>query len=143
MSEIDWAALQKEASTAGVLPQGDYNIIVVSSEGTKASTGKPMIKWKARVTDGPQKDKTLYGQFVLSQENAIALRMFFNNLQAFGIPMSYFTPDVSFDEAARQLINRCAMVTLDIRQWQGSDRNDIKAIKPLGAGTPLPPGAVT
>lgn len=143
MTEIDWSALQKEASTAGVLPAASYNLIVVDATATQASTGKPMIKVKFRVMDGPHKDKPVWNQFTLSAENAIALRIFFQHMAAFGLDANFFASNPSMDTVAKNLINRAVTAELGVRQWQGADRNEVKTVSALAAGGPLPPGVVT
>lgn len=143
MSELDWSALQKDAASAGVLPEGEYVVLLRSVEATKSSQGKPMLKYKARVTDGPQKDKPVYGQFTISPESAMALRMFFLQMEALGLPAAFFGTNPPLEDVAHALENRCAIFKLTVRQWLGQDRNNVESVKPLPAGTPLPPGAVT
>lgn len=142
MSELDWGALQKEAATAGVYPDGDYNVIVFESVATTSSNGKPMIKIKARITDGPKKDKPVYSQFVVSAENAIALKIFFQHMAAFGLNADFFAQNPPMDVVAKNLMNRGAMFELGTRQWGGADRNEVKSVKPLPAGGPTIPGLV-
>lgn len=141
--ELDWSALQKEASTAGVIPAGEYNCAIISAEATTSSTGKPMIKFKARVLDGPQKDKPVWSQFTISPESAMALRMYFMQMAAFGLDSEYFGKQPSIADVARNLVNRAAVFTLSIRQWQGADRNQVDGVKALSGGAPVPPGVVT
>lgn len=141
--ELDWSALAKEAATAGVLPAGDYNVIVATAEATQSSNGKPMIKTKLRVADGPHKDKPVWNQFVVSAENAIALRIFFQHMAALGLDSSFFAKNPSMDVVAQNLVNRACVVELGVRTWQGADRNEVKAVKPPQAGGPMAPGVVT
>ena len=141
--EIDWNVLQKEASTAGLLPVGDYPIIVTEASAVTSSTGKPMIKVKCRVTDGPQKDKPIWNQFVVSPESGIALRIFFNHMNAFGLGPDFFAGGPSMDVVAQNLLNRTAIFELGVRAWQGTDRNEVKSVKPPLAGGPVAPGVVT
>ena len=141
--EIDWGALQSEAKSAGVIPAGEYNVVVTETTATTSSTSKPMVKVKMRVTDGPQKDKPVWTQFVISAESPMALRMFFQHMAAFGLDGNFFAQNPDMDTVASNLMNRAASVTLDIRQWNGADRNEVKGIKPASAGGPLAPGVVT
>jgi hypothetical protein len=143
VTEIDWSSLQKEAASAGVLPVGSYNVVVTESSATVASTGKPMIKVKLRVTEGPHKDKPIWNQFVISAESPIALRIFFQHMAAFGLNTDFFAANPSTESVASNLLNRAATVELGIRQWQGADRNEVKSVNPLTAGGPLAPGVVT
>ncbi len=142
MSEIDWGSLQKEAATAGVMPDGDYNVMVYEATATKSSNGKPMIKVKARVIDGPKKDKPVYTQFVVSAENGIALRIFFQHMAAFGLDSNFFGQNPPMDVVAKNLMNRGATFTLGTREWQGADRNEVNGVKALPSGGPIVPGLV-
>ncbi len=141
--ELDWSALSKEAASAGVLPEGEYNTIVVDSTAATSSTGKPMIKVKFRVTDGPHKDKPIWNQFVVSPESPIALRIFFQHMAALGLDANFFGQQPSMDAVAKSLLNRAATLELGVRQWQGADRNEVKSVKPPLAGGPVAPGVVT
>jgi hypothetical protein len=141
--ELDWSALQQEAKTAGVIPAGEYNAIVTEASATQSSTGKPMIKIKARVMDGPQQNKPIWSQFTISPESPMALRMYFMQMGAFGLDSEYFGLQPSLADVASNLVNRAAVVTLSVRQWNGADRNQLDGVKPLPAGLPVPPGVVT
>ena len=142
MTELDWGALQKEAATAGILPDGEYPAIVTSSQATNSSTGKPMIKVKFRITDGPHKDKPIWTQFVISAESAVALRIFFQHMAAMGLDTGFFAQNPGIDVVAKNLENRGCILKLGSREWQGVDRNEVKGISPLATGGPLPPGLV-
>lgn len=141
MTEIDWGSLQKEAKS--LVPDGDYNVIITEATATTASTGKPMIKVKMRITDGPHEKKPLWTQFVVSADSAMALRMFFQHMTAFGLNADFFAQNPSMDTVASNLMNRAATVSVGTRTWQGVDRNDVKGVKALQSGGPLAPGVVT
>lgn len=146
--ELDWSALQTEAARGGLLPDGDeYHLIVVDAVATKASTGKPMIKAKFRVLDGPHEGRPAWAQFTLSPENPIALRIWFQHMAAFGLESSFFSQLPSGDEGLRVIAdnmrNRGVTAKIGTRPYQGVDRNDITPVGPLPFGVPLPPGVVT
>lgn len=141
--ELDWVSLQKEAASAGLLPDGEYSVIVVEASATTSSNGKPMFKVKFRVTEGPQKDKPIWTQMVVSAESPIALRIFFTQMTALGLDSTFFAENPTADVVAKNLMNRAATVELGHREWQGSDRNEVKNIRPLQGGGPLAPGVVT
>lgn len=143
MSELDWAALQKEAGTAAPIPDGEYNALCVEAEATNSSNGKPMYKVKFRIVDGPQKDKGVRTQLTISAESAVALKIFFQHMAAFGLTADYFATNPSKEDVARALVNRGVRITLGIRPWQGVDRNEVKNIQPFPTGVPTPPGMVT
>jgi hypothetical protein len=140
VSEIDWKALQKEATDA-VLPDGDYNVMVTEAECTKTSNGKPMYKVKMRVIDGPKKDRPIWSNFTLSAESPVALRIFFQQMAQLGLTADYFAANPHPDQVARDLVNRMATVTLGATEWQGAMRNQVTAVKAYSGTGPPPPGA--
>ena len=143
MSEVDWAELQKSAATGGAIAEGDYPMICIEAEATESSNGKPMIKTKWRITEGPMKDRKVSTQFVISAESAVALKIFFQHMASLGLTTDFFATGPKMPEVASALVNRVAVVTLGIRPWQGVDRNEFKNLRGYPEGSPLPPGAVT
>lgn len=140
MPDIDWKALQKEATDA-VLPDGEYNVMVVEAEMTRTANDKPMIKTKFRVIDGPKKDRPVWTNFTISAESPIALRIFFQQMAALGLSADYFAAGPAPDQVARDLVNRMATVTLGAREFQGAMRNQVESLKAYSGTGPPPPGA--
>ncbi len=141
MSEIDWAALQKEAQDT-LIPDGDYVAMVTKADATTASTGKPMIKLQLTIVEGPKRDRKLFTQIVLSAESPFALQRWFSNLACFGLDAGYFGTNPTIERIAEDLVNRGAVVTVGHREWQGSDRNEVASYKPYAPNGPLPPGMI-
>lgn len=139
--ELDWLALQKEADDV-LLPDGEYNVIVTDATAVTSSTGKPMIKVKFAVADGPKKDRPLWSQLTLSPENPIALRMWFTQLAAFGLGQDFFATNPSMEGVAAALKSRGVVVTVGRREFAGSDRNNIEKIVAYVPNGPVPPGMV-
>jgi hypothetical protein len=144
LTTIDFGKALADAKSASfeAMPKGDYNIEVVQADATTASTGRPMIKTKMKVIDGPYQNRPVMTQFVLSIDNPNALSMFFRNMRAFGIEESFFAQmggNGSLEPVAAALVGRRAQVTLGIRQWQGEDRNEVSGIKKYTGA----PGTVT
>jgi uncharacterized protein DUF669 len=142
VSELDWAALVKDSQDL-VLPDGDYNVLVADADATRSANGKPMYKTKLRVIDGPKKDRLLLTQFTVSAENPFALRIFFQQMAAFGLTTDYFITNPPIEQVAANLLNRLATVTVSTREFQGSDRNQVDQVRPYQGGGPMPPGVVT
>lgn len=143
MSELDWAVLQKEAEGAKALPEQDYAMICIEAEATTSSNGKPMIKSRWRITEGPFTDRKVGTNFVISAESAVALKIFFQQMAELGLTADYFASKPAMTEVANALRGRVAVVTLGVRAWQGVDRNEFKNLRAFPEGVPLPPGAVT
>lgn len=143
MSELDWGALQQEAKAAAAMPEGEYALIITDSTATTTSNGKPMIKVKCRVFEGPHAKKIVWNNFTISAESPVALKIFFQQMAVLGLDANFFALSPSMADVAANLMNRGFIGVIGIRQWQGADQNEIKGFKPLPAGTVPPPGLVT
>jgi hypothetical protein len=148
MTTIDFARALQEARGASMeaLPVGDYDVEVAKSEATTSSNGKPMIKVNMKVIGGPYERRSVLNQFVMSQENPVALSIFFRHMKAFGLTEDWFMQlgrSGSLEPVATALLGRRARLTLGHRDWQGETRNEVKAVKPYtGAPAASPAGPV-
>lgn len=143
MTTIDFKQALQEAKGASMdaLPIGDYDVEVAKSEATVSSNGKPMIKVSMKVVGGPYERRTVLNQFVMSQDNPVALSIFFRHMRAFGLDEQFFMSlgRGSIEPVANALLGRRARLTLGHREWQGETRNEVKAVKPYtGAPTAGP-----
>lgn len=141
MSEINWSALQTTAAKAGTVPDGDYDLVVVESKATTSSNGKPMLKVKFRVANGPHQDVPIWWNGVVSAESAMAMRMFFMNMAALGVESSFFASNPSMDVLAGAIMGRNVRATVATSTWNGVERNEIKSLKALASTGPSAPGA--
>ena len=146
ISTFDFNTLLQQAKTASydALPDNDYDAECIEATATTASTGKPMLKCKFRVTTGPHAKRQFFNQFVLSLDNPQALAMFFRHMKAFGLDENYFTTlgGGSLAPVAQVLVGRQARFTLGHREWQGENRNDVKAVKPIPGNMVQPAGGL-
>ena len=135
-----YASTVGEGAAAGLLPAGPYTARVETTEATTASTGKPMIKFRLAVVGGPYDEEAIFGQFVLTTEGdkaAVALRIYFQQMAAFGLDGAYMAQNPTQEQIAAALIGRHATVVV-----KHKDGNvNISAIKPLKAepAAPQPP----
>ena len=153
MTETTWAELVNNSKNQlEPVPPGDYDVRVLDASEDKSSTGKLMIRVKFEIITGPHAPRKIPTQFVLSDENPMALAIFFRHMQSMGLNADFFSqlpPPVgdSMLQAgamiASALLNRQCRVTLGIRAWQGVDRNEVKAVLPPLGGVPVAPGTVT
>jgi hypothetical protein len=135
LTTIDFARALQDAKGASMeaLPIGDYDVEVAKSEATTSSNGKPMIKVTMKVTAGPYEKRSVLNQFVMSQDNPVALSIFFRHMKAFGLTEDWFMAlgaQGSLEPVANALVGRRARLTLGHREWQGETRNEVKAVKP-------------
>jgi hypothetical protein len=142
VTEINWADLHRDATT---ILEGDFPVVVSESVATKSSNDKPMIKVKLRVESGPKAGQTLFSQFVLSAENPNAMRIFFGQMSIFGLDSAFFARNASasLEVIAQALVGRRAIAVVEAREWNGTQRENIKEYKKalggpgVGAGTTL------
>lgn len=135
MSEIDWAALRKNADDATKpVPADWYDLVVEKAELKKAQTGSDMIVVQFKVDTGAQQGKTIFTNLVFSPEKAFALNIFFRNLEAMGIDANFFASlqqqgasvEQSLATIASTIVGRNVRAEIGIRTWQGQERNEIK-----------------
>lgn len=131
MSEINWAELRKTADDASrPVPEGKYQIVVTEAEATRAaSSGNPMIKLKVEIVSGPASGRRIFHNINLTPDSGFALARFFSTMDAFGMTETYFVQDPSFEQIAQDLVGRYVFATVGIKNWQGQDRNELKAFE--------------
>ena len=135
MTTIDFGKLMQDAGEGfQPVPTGPYNVQVVKSSAVTSTTGKPMIKVQLQIMGGPHDARRLFDQFVISADNANALSFFFEHMAAFGLDRSFFAANPSMDVVAATLMNRQALVTVSIKQYKGSDKNEVDSYRPIMGG---------
>jgi hypothetical protein len=134
MSEsINWKDLKQVAEDATKpLPDGDYPVTVTKADLKKASTGSDMVAVQLTVTAGDRAGRIIFNNFVFSPEKPFALKMWFDNLAAFGLDDSFFGMGPSLEHVAAALLNKSAIVTTKIREWNGRQMNDCSGFKSAG-----------
>lgn len=144
MQQIPWDQLVRQAENAGggdPVPANDYAITIASAEAKSSSTGKPMIKLKAKIVGGPHDGRVLWTQLTLSVDNDNAVAIFFRQMAALGLGKEYFAQQPSFENVAQALVGRSAIFEVGIKTWQNQPRNEVSNIKPAGAVPGIAPQA--
>lgn len=157
---MTFGQLMQAAEEAGgsfdTLPEAEYNVEIVEAEYASASTGKPMIKVTFKVMDGPHAGRKLWNNFVMTTDNPNALRFFITHMKNLGVTDQWFAsasalpPEQALRQLAPQLVGCRAQVTVKHREFEGTTRENIKAVKryngpivsatgPPATATGLPP----
>ena len=118
------------------LPKGPVDAKVTAAEATKTSNGKTMYKMTWSVLSGPNANRKVWGNQVISPESPPALGIFFRQMAAMGLGSDYFASNPSEEQVARDLVGRQATLVLDQKEYQGTLRNEIKDIRKLAGGLP-------
>jgi hypothetical protein len=143
---IDWGALAAAAGSGDfdALPAGDYDLKCVSAEYKTTGNGKPMWVAKFQVMNGQYAKRMVWHNFVLSPDSEIALGIFFRQMAVFGMTKEWFTTTKpSTDAVINTLVGREVRAGLGIKKYNGTDRNEIKALAPLPGNAPPPVGGVS
>lgn len=137
MGTIDFNVLYAEAKTASFdpMPDGPYQFAVEEREARIASSGRHMIVVKFRCVAGPHAKRAITNNFVLVEDNAVALAIFFRNMAALGVPEAAIMTlgQVNGLDPLVNLIpiGRVVTLTLSQREWpagSGQFRNEVKNV---------------
>jgi Protein of unknown function (DUF669) len=141
MTTLNWGQLIQDSGGAfEPLPNGDYDAQVTRPEATTSSTGKPMFKVTFKIITGAFAGRTVPNQFVVSAENPNAMAMFFTHMKNLGLDKDFFNANPTNEQVAAALDGRVALITLGQRVWQGTNRNEVKAVKPARVAAPAAAG---
>ena len=141
---VSWADLMNNAKgQLEPVPDGEYDAKVVDAEDTTSTTGKLMFKVKFEITSGPHSPRKVPTQLVVSDDNPMALAIFFRNMNSLGLNEAFFTQNPAPAQIASALQNRTCRINIGRRTWQGVERNEVKAILPPLGGGPVAPGVAT
>lgn len=138
MADVNWGELIDDSADAfEILPVGSYRVKVVSANATQSSTNKLMFKTVMEVITGPKTGKTVYNNVTMTTDNKKALFMFFQNMAALGISKDFLKgdPKPSSDQVAAKMVGAVLDIEVDHRPWQGVDRENIKKMTGVSAGT--------
>jgi len=132
MGEINWSDLKKRADDATKpAPPGTYVVEIKKASWKNNSAGDPMYSLQAVIVDGASEGKTVFSNLTLKTDNNFTLSMFFRHMEALGLNDQFFASGPGHDQVCSALVGRRAHFILDVRQWQGRDRNNLVDIKPL------------
>ena len=112
-----------EAETPrGALPAGEYQAIITDSElkPTKSGSGQ-FLELVLQVQDGPYKGRKIWDRLNLFNNNAQAVLIAKQRLKAIEDSVGVPNPADSV-----QLHNRLLTVTVDVREYEGRESNEVK-----------------
>jgi hypothetical protein len=128
---------------SGPLTPSDYDFVIQDANYKPTSTGKDMFVIKAVVESGPSKNKAVWHNFVVSPESPAAMEVFFRQMNVLGMGKDFWRRDPTNEQIVNGLKGRRFCGSVEVRPYNGVDRNDIKVIKPpkgaAGGSTPPPP----
>lgn len=132
MSEMDWSTLKKRADNATKpAPPGSHVVEIKKASWKHNSSGNPMYSVQGVIVEGPAEGKSVFNNFNVTVDNDFAVAIFFRHMAALGLDEGFFAAQPSHDAVCQALVGRRAVFELEIRQWQGQDRNQVDNIQPV------------
>jgi hypothetical protein len=145
MPTTNWDALFEDAGNVDDTPPppGTYLCEIETGEWATTAAGKDMFKYRARIVGGPQKNKALFGNIVISPENPRAVAIGLRHLAAIGLTKELLK-SLTAEEQEERVIGNEVQIETENREWKGEVRADVKNIKPSGnVSNDRPPSANT
>lgn len=136
MSSLKWSEWLAAADESGfsAIPAGEYDLYISTASAAQASSGKDMIKLTFVVESGPHEGSKIFSNMVISPESPAALGFLIRKLAALGIDREYLGSNPSLEQVADKLENRRCTAKVTVREFNGTDRNDVDALKPPADG---------
>jgi len=123
---------------ASAVPKGDYQEIIVESEKKPTIKGDgSLLNMVLQIVEGQFKGRKLYDRLNLWNKNEQAAKIAQGTLSAICRAVNVLTP-----ERSEQLHNRTLTAVVDVSEYQGKLRNEVKGYKPKQTGV-VPPVTVT
>lgn len=144
-TQLDWdAILDDQAANSddySALPAGPYTVQVDDATAKVAQSGNAMISVTCRVLGGPYDGRIVWTNIVFATSNATAMKFTLRKLKALGVTRDWIADNnPTTEQIATKIIDKVVDVDIEIRQWDGEDRNEIKTFRKSTA-TPSPASA--
>jgi hypothetical protein len=128
------AAKVEPNEPASAVPKGEYQVIIVESESKPTAKGDGhLLNMVLQVVEGPFKGKKLYDRLNLWNKSEKATKIAQGTLSAICRAVNVLTPRNSDD-----LHNRTLTAVVDVSEYQGKLRNEVKGYKPKQTGVVAP-----
>jgi Protein of unknown function (DUF669) len=136
MSTLKWSEWLASADEQGfsTIPAGEYDLYVDSVTAKQSSSGKDMLATRFKVEAGPHEGASVFTNFVISPESPAALSFLIRKLAALGLDREYLSKNPSLEKIAQDLEHRRCTGKVSVREFNGSERNDIDTLKPPADG---------
>ena len=123
---------------ASAVPKGEYQVIIVESEQKQTSKGDGwLMSMVLQIVEGPFKGRKLYDRLNLGNKNEQAVTIARGTLSAICRAVNVMSPKNS-----EELHNRTLTAVVDVSEYQGKLRNEVKGYKPKKTNV-VPPVTVT
>jgi len=123
-----------------LVPAGDYEAVIVSSEMKPTKKGGEYLDFQMQIANGPCQNRKLFDKLNLVNANATAVTIAKGTLSAICRAVGVLTPNDSSELHYKPL-----RVSVGIRKREdnGEMENHIKSYKPRSVGPPVQPTLLT
>lgn len=133
MPGLSWGKLVDEADVAEekVLDPGEYDLILKTVKYKTTKNGDPMFNCRYAVESGPHKGTTVWDNITILRDPAkkVGLQINMRKLYNLGADIKFLQTEPDNDEIIKRIEGARIIATLEISEWNGNDRNEIKTFK--------------
>lgn len=133
MPALTWSNLVEEADVAEekVLDPGEYDLILKSVKYKTTKNGDPMFNCRYAVDSGPHKGVTVWDNITILRDPSkkVGLQINMRKLYNLGADIKFLQAEPTNDEIIKKIEGSRIIATLEISEWNGNERNEIKTFK--------------
>lgn len=125
---IDMSSVDENAGGFQILPRGIYPCIVDNVDfGASKNSGNPMFTWTFEVSEGDFANRKLFFHSVLTAEQMPRLKKILQRIAPELLEGPFNAREVA-DQGS--LVGKSCRVRVDIRKYEGEDRNNVRDVLP-------------
>lgn len=125
---IDMSEVSDDTGGFAVIPRGTYDAIVDDCTfGVSQRSGNKMLTWVLEITDADHAGRKLFYHSVLTPEQLPRLKKMLQRIAPEELTSTFSPKQVA--ESGR-MCGKPLRVRVDIRKYEGSDRNNVKDVLP-------------
>lgn len=139
MVAVQWGKILEESKKMPgftPVPDGDYAVKITECEVKTTGKGETMFRYKAQITEGPHRNRTLFGNLVVPGVAAEKFEQragfFVRDCRALGFPDSYLATEPEPMAMAKDMVGKTFTAAVVIEDYKGQPKNNLKRIKPAG-----------
>lgn len=136
MGSLNFKELLGNAETQKVIPANDYDAVVDRVDVRESGKGKTMFAVMFKVEGGPNNGAPVWTNLTISPESPVALGIFFRQMAALGLDADYFAADPLPTKVAEDLKGALAKIKVEVGEWQGAPKNEVKSIRARAGAAP-------
>ena len=126
----------EEYGTYRPLPPDDYRVRVIDDQVRETRSGENRLTFTYEVLDGPYAGRQIFDGFSLWSSNSKAVSVAQSRLKSLAIACRHRNPNFIADSS--ELVGKTLVVRTAIREYNGSEYEDVKKYIPEGAPAAAP-----